>query len=112
MLNTKLASALVIAASAFAAGSAMAQPVFAYNGDAGKTRTEVQADLVASRTNGQYAALESDSHAVFVTQAGKSAVTREQVRAEAAAARANGAQATLASDSFSAFFPTVKANKS
>ncbi|UUZ78221.1 DUF4148 domain-containing protein [Polaromonas sp. P1(28)-13] len=64
------------------------------------------------RTNGQYAALESDSHAVFFTEAGKSAVTRDQVRSEASAARANGAQATLASDSFSVFFPAVKANKS
>ncbi|UUZ69648.1 DUF4148 domain-containing protein [Polaromonas sp. P2-4] len=65
MLNSKLASALVLAASTFAAGGAMAQPVFAYT-DAGVTRATVQADLQAAQANGQYAALESDSYSVFL----------------------------------------------
>uniref|UniRef100_UPI002FC8ACBA DUF4148 domain-containing protein n=1 Tax=Polaromonas sp. TaxID=1869339 RepID=UPI002FC8ACBA len=90
MLNTKLASALVIAVSALAAGNVMAQPVFADNGAAGKTRAEVQADLAVARANGVVDALDSDSYTVFFSDTGKSSVTREQVRAELAAARANG----------------------
>lgn len=133
MLNTKLASALVIAASAFAAGGAMAQPVFAEQaltsdqaallaktnrqspfvtaGGTAKARADVVAELQAARGNGQYAALESDSYAVFFTQAGTSGVSRVQVRNEASAARASGELDRLDSDSAFAFFPASKASK-
>lgn len=103
MLNTKLASALVLAASTFAAGGAMAQPVFAYT-DAGVTRAMVQAELQAAQANGQYAALESDSYSVFFANPAKSVVTRDQVRAETAAARASGLIDVLDSDSHMVFF--------
>lgn len=133
MLNTKLASALLIAASAFAAGGAMAQPVFAdqpvsaaqaaltaktnrqspfvSTGGTAAARVDVLAELQAARNNGQYAALESDSYAVFFTQAGTSGVSRVQVRNEATAARATGELDRLDSDSAFAFFPAGKASK-
>ncbi|UUZ69647.1 DUF4148 domain-containing protein [Polaromonas sp. P1(28)-13] len=43
--------------------------------------------------------MDSDSHTVFFTPAGKSAVTRDQVKADLANARAHGDTASLENNS-------------
>jgi hypothetical protein len=105
IMNNKFASALVIAASAFAAGSVMAQPVFADGNGVSKTRTEVQSELATARAKGEVASLtnSSDDFQVFFTN-NTSDMTRAQVRAELAAAQANGIGDVRNSNDFNVFF--------
>jgi subtilisin family serine protease len=111
IMNTKIASALVIAASAFAAGSAMAQPVFADVAGASKNRAEVQTELATARAKGEVASLTNnrDELQAFFTTNNTSNVTRAQVRAELATARAKGEVASLTNnrDDLQMFFSTT-----
>lgn len=93
MLHTRLTPILVLAASALAAGGAMAQPDFSYQ-PTPVARTAVKADLQAAKSSGEYTTIDSDSYDAYFRPAPRSMMTREQVRSDTAAARARGRAAS------------------